>query len=74
MTSKYRRHFTKKQSEYILRVAGKVPAQVIADTLSREIKSIYDFCERRQVSLIVPYSRLRKFWPDYVPDYNRRNG
>ena len=73
MTSKYRKHFTKKEAEYALRVAGKVPAKVIAEMIGRSDRAVHQFCQSRHVSLLVPLSRLRKYWPEYVPAQWRKS-
>lgn len=71
MKNKYRKPFTKKEADYVLRVAGKVPAKVIAEMIGRPDWAVHRFCQSRQVSLLVPLSRLRKHWPEYVPAHWR---
>ena len=57
---------TPKESAYILRVAGKVPLEVIASHLNRSLSSVRNFCHRRQISLAVPAWRMERFWRDVL--------
>ncbi|UIW10364.1 hypothetical protein [Flyfo siphovirus Tbat2_3] len=64
--------FTQDDIDYIHRVAGKVPAPVMATAMGRTTGALQVLCSRYGISLRVPLATLRKHWPDYVPRNYRR--
>lgn len=58
--------YSPEERDYILRVAGKVPAEVMAAALCRTRNGLVNWANRHGISLRVPYSRLKKHWPEYV--------
>lgn len=71
MPNKHRRHFTQKESEYIRRNAGKVPACVMAEFLNRKAPAIYTHASRYGISLAVPRKIMNKHWREYVTGSKR---
>lgn len=62
MASKYQKHFTEEERQYIRRVAGKVPARVMADQIGRQEKNVYNWAHRNRLSLRVPNHIMNKYW------------
>lgn len=62
MTTKY----TADEVEYIHRVAGRVPAEVMARQLRRSKTTLLNWTARHGISLRVPYKTLCKYWTEYI--------
>ncbi len=68
-----KRHpFTTDESDYIRRVAGRVPVEIIAKTLRRSVQGIQRWAYRRGLKLSVPDSVMRAHWQDVI-DERRKN-
>ncbi|MDU7377863.1 MAG: hypothetical protein E7L09_05755 [Enterobacteriaceae bacterium] len=57
-------NYTQDEIDYIQRVAGKVPAEVIAQTLNKSLNGLQNFACRHRIKLRVPYAILTKHWPE----------
>lgn len=57
--------YSEKEKQYIRRVAGKVPAAVIAETLKRSQSGIKQWASAHGVHLRVPYAIMMKHWRKY---------
>lgn len=62
MASKFRKFFTDEEKAYIKRVAGKVPACVMADQIGRKEKYVQNWASRNRISLRVPNHIMNKYW------------
>lgn len=62
MVSKFHKHFTDEEKAYIRRVAGKVPAGVMAEQIGRKEKNVYNWGHRNRISLRVPNHIMNKYW------------
>ncbi|MBS2693903.1 hypothetical protein KFY51_28720, partial [Salmonella enterica subsp. enterica serovar 1,4,[5],12:i:-] len=58
--------YSPREQDYIRRVAGKVPADVMAAALGRTRNSLVNWANRHGISLRVPYGILKKHWPEYA--------
>lgn len=63
--------YTEKEKEYIRRVAGKVPVEVMAAAINRPVKAVLWWANNHGISLRVPFDTLAKHWPDLA---NRMTG
>ncbi|WP_025901418.1 hypothetical protein [Tatumella sp. UCD-D_suzukii] len=63
-----RKHYAQDELDYIRRVAGKVPPQIISKSLKRTERSVEYKAQQMRLSLAVPKDVLRKHWPEYVRD------
>jgi len=61
--------YTQCEADYIRRVAGRVPVQLIAETLNRTPSGIRQWACANGVKLKVPYSLMVKHWIDYLPGH-----
>ena len=61
-----RKHYEQHELDYIRRVAGKVPPQVISKSLKRTERSVEYKAQQMRLSLAVPKDVLLKHWPEYV--------
>lgn len=59
--------YSDRETQYIRRVAGKVPVMLIADTLNRSPSAIKRWASANGVHLRVPHSIMVKHWIDYLP-------
>ncbi|WP_239914437.1 hypothetical protein, partial [Salmonella enterica] len=68
--------YSPNEQDYIRRVAGKVPAYVMASTIGRTRNSLVNWANRHGISLRVPYGILKKHWPEYAEKMTKggRNG
>lgn len=66
MARKHRHFFTQKETEYILRNAGKVPACVMAQLMKRNIEAVRVHASRHGISLRVPKEIMNKHWREYA--------
>lgn len=60
--SKFKDYFSQEEKDYIKRVAGKVPACVIARQINRKPKHVANWASRNHISLRVPLNLKRKYW------------
>ena len=58
--------YTQKEIEYIYRVAGRVPSEVMAKAIGKTKKGLRNWASRHGISLLVPYSIILKHWPEYA--------
>lgn len=58
--------YSPREQDYIRRVAGKVPAEVMASAIGRTRNSLVNWANRHGISLRVPYATLRKHWPQHA--------
>lgn len=65
------RPYTEKEQQYIERVAGKVPVQVIAMQLNRSISGIRQWANTHNIKLRVPHAIMVKHWREYVTGSKR---
>lgn len=63
--------YTKREADYIRRVAGKVPVAVIAETLNRSPSGIKQWASAHGVHLRVPYAIMLKHWREYAQSYEK---
>lgn len=56
--------YSEREKEYIKRVAGKVPAEVIAAAINRPVSGILQWAHKNGIKLRVPFGTLVKHWPD----------
>lgn len=61
--------YTKREADYIRRVAGKVPVAVIAETLNRSPSAIKQWASANGIHLRVPHSIMVKHWREYVSQH-----
>jgi len=59
--------YSKLEKDYIARVAGKVPLQVIASAINRPPSGVQQWANAHGIKLRVPYSIMVKHWREYVP-------
>lgn len=65
MVNKHRNHFTRKETEYLIRNAGKVPAAVMAQLLKRTVESVRGHASRHGISLRIPGKLVKEHWSKY---------
>lgn len=58
--------YSKKEQEYVIRVAGRVPVQVIAAQINRNAQSVMAWASKHHIKLRVPQEILRKHWSEYA--------
>jgi len=58
--------YTKKEREYIMRVAGKVPLQLIAKTINRPESGVKQWASAQGIKLRVPREIMMKHWREYA--------
>jgi len=63
--------YSEEEKQYIRRVAGKVPATVIAETLNRSHSGIKQWASANGIRLRVPYAIMMKHWRDYARSYEK---
>ncbi|WP_312330383.1 hypothetical protein [Atlantibacter hermannii] len=61
--------YTKRETDYIRRVAGKVPVALIAETLNRTPSAIKQWASANGVHLRVPHKIMVKHWREYVSQH-----
>lgn len=61
--------YTKRETDYIRRVAGKVPVALIAETLNRTPSAIKQWASANGVHLRVPHKIMAKHWREYVSQH-----
>lgn len=61
--------YTKRETDYIRRVAGKVPVALIAETLNRTPSAIKQWASANGVLLRVPHKIMVKHWREYVSQH-----
>ncbi|BET42749.1 hypothetical protein VNF293_27740 [Atlantibacter hermannii] len=61
--------YTKRETDYIRRVAGKVPVALIAETLRRTPSAIKQWASANGVHLRVPHKIMVKHWREYVSQH-----
>ncbi|HAI51392.1 MAG TPA: hypothetical protein DCM53_20055 [Enterobacteriaceae bacterium] len=61
--------YTKRETDYIRRVAGKVPVIVMAEALNRTPNAIRQYGWANKIDLRVPRSVMLKHWPEYAQKY-----
>ena len=66
MANSGNRTYTQKERDYIRRIAGKVPTEVIAAQLQRSIGSVRNWAYFNDVKLRVPHRILVKYWSEYA--------
>lgn len=57
--------YTDNERDYIRRVAGKVPPEVIAQALNRPQSAIQQWANSHGISLRVPRQIMIKHWSEY---------
>ncbi|WP_312630979.1 hypothetical protein [Pantoea piersonii] len=62
--------WTQQELEYVERVAGKVPAQVIANAINKPLSTLRTKANVMGLGLSVPKRILEKHWPEYL----KKNG
>ncbi|WP_312158090.1 hypothetical protein [Pantoea piersonii] len=62
--------WTQQELEYVERVAGKVPAPVIARAINKPLSTLKTKANVMGLGLHVPKRILEKHWPEYL----RKNG
>lgn len=60
------RPYTRQEQEYIERVAGRVPAEIIAKQLRRSVSGLRQWACQHGVKLRVPHQVLTKYWREYA--------
>lgn len=70
-TRRPNKQYSKKEQEYIQRVAGKVPVDVIAAQIKRNAQSVMNWASKRGISLRVPKDILKKYWKEYMHARNK---
>lgn len=63
--------YSKKEQEYIQRVAGKVPLDVIASQINRNSQSVMNWASKHGISLRVPKEIINKHWKEYAYARNK---
>lgn len=58
--------YTAKEREYIERVSGKVPAEIIARQIRRSLDGLRTWAYQHDVKLRVPHQILVKHWSKYA--------
>lgn len=58
--------WTQQEIDYIERVAGKVPPQVMADALNKPLSTLKTKATVLGLGLNVPKQILEKHWPEYL--------
>ncbi len=58
------KHYSLKEQEYIERVAGRVPAEVMAKQLKRSVVGVKQWANNHNLKLRVPHHILNKYWRD----------
>lgn len=58
--------YSEREKEYIKRVAGKVPAEVIAAAINRPISGILQWAHKNGIKLRVPHPIMVKHWAEYI--------
>ncbi len=61
--------YTKRETDYIRRVAGKVPVALIAETLRRTPSAIKQWASANGVHFRVPHKIMVKHWREYVSQH-----
>lgn len=59
-----------REKAYIRRVAGQVPADVIAQQLNRTKAGVLQWANTHKIKLRVPHEIMIKHWRDYIPKQN----
>nr|WP_314424820.1 hypothetical protein [uncultured Erwinia sp.] len=56
------KRFSEDEKEYMRRVVGKVPVEIIAEQLKRNLSSVRGFFSKQGLSIVVPTWRMERFW------------
>ena len=65
--------YSQLEQDYIRRVAGLVPALIIARQLKRSQSGIQQWAQQHGVKLRVPYRILLKHWPECIEHITKRS-
>lgn len=56
------KRFSEDEKDYMRRVVGKVPVEVMAEQMKRSLNSVRQFFFKSGISIVVPAWRMERFW------------